>query len=208
MALRYPNRVSQTGTYTTGTPDYVDVSAGSAQSGYRLFSDASTAWENSDRVGIGIVKSPSDWKVWIATWDSVNSYLELDTEEASEGTISNGDEVVVYADATALTIREATTTPEYGQFNAVTASRALTTNDAGKVICGTGAGSMTLTLDDGLPVGFHCIVVQEGDGIVSVDCEGSDTLNGVATGTGVSVAAKYKSLYIYQRTEGAWVALG
>jgi hypothetical protein len=49
------------------------------------------------------------------------------------------------------------------------------------------------------------MLVQEGDGIVSVARDSTDTLNGGTTN--ISLSGKWKSAYLFQRTEGAWVVV-
>lgn len=86
-------------------------------------------------------------------------------------------------------------------------ARTLTAADNGKTIRCTNASDVAITCDDSCPVGFHCLIVQEGAGAVTIDSENADTCNGEAAGTGVGIADQWKSAYVYQPTEGAWVVV-
>lgn len=205
--LQHPNATGQSGVFKTGSPNYIDVSSGSALENWSTFSARATAdsWAEGDLVGIYIEKDASNHKVWLASWDATNSYLELVSEEETAGTISDTDAVNVTAVPTKLTMEKVMRDAEF--VADATTSRTLSASDHGQTIRCTSGSAVAITLDDDLPVNFHCLIVQEGAGTVTVDCEGTDTLNGVATGTGVEIADQYKSAYVYQPTEGAWVII-
>jgi hypothetical protein len=203
--LQHPNATGQTATFNTGSPNYIDVSAGSALENWSTFSARATSdsWEDGDLVGIYIEKDASNWKVWLVSWDATNSYLELVSEEDTAGTISDTDAVEVTAVPTRLVMESVMRDAEFVAETGTT--RTLGASDNGKTIRCSNGSAVAITLGDALPVGFHCLIVQEGAGTVTVDSEGTDTLNGVATGTGVEVSGQYKSAYVYQASEGVWV---
>lgn len=203
--LQHPNATGQAATFATGSPNYVDVSSGSALSNYATFSATATAdsWADGDLVGIYIEKDASNHKVWLASWDATNSYLELVSEEKTVGTINDTDAVNVTAVPTKLVMEKVMRDAEFVAETGTT--RTLAATDNGRTIRCTSASAVAITLDDALPVDFHCLIVQEGAGTVTVDSEGTDTLNGVAAGTGVAISGQYKSAYVYQAAEGAWI---
>lgn len=205
--LQNPNITGQNATFKTGSPNYVDVSSGSALAGLMTFAARKTAdnWADGDLVGIEIKKDNANKKVWLASWDDTNSYLELVSEEETSGTISDNDAVEVTAVVTRLTIEKIWRDSEF--IVDATTARTLSATDHGKTICFTSASAVAVTCDDTLPADFHCLLVQEGAGVVTVDSEGSDTINGAAAGTGVAISGQYKSAYVYQRAEGAWVVV-
>jgi hypothetical protein len=206
MPLRYPNRTAQAGVYRTGSPNYVDVSTGSASTGMVTF-DAKAAddsWADGDTVGVLVSKDDSNYWVGIGTWDATNSYVELTTEEEAVGTLSDTDAVVISAVLTSsavLAIQTLATSPEIVTDS--TTARTLSEADNGKTLIFTNAAAVTVTTADTLPVGFHCLLLQVGAGLVSVDSGGSDTINGDTAA--VDLAGQYKSGYLIQNTEGAWV---
>lgn len=205
--LQNPNRTGQAGTFKTGSPNYIDVSSGAALSGMITFAAKVTddSWADGDLVGLSIVKDASNYKVWLASWDNTNSYLELVTEEETVGTINDTDAVEVTAVPTRLTIERIWRNAEFIVESGAT--RTLLATDHGKIICCTNGSAVAITCDDALPAEFHCLIVQEGAGTVTIDSEGTDTCNGAAAGTGVAVSGQWKSAYVYQRTEGAWVVV-
>jgi hypothetical protein len=206
--LRYSNRVAQIGVYHDDTTDYLDVSSGAALDGMRTFSAIATSqsWSTGDEVGLYIKESASIWAVWATTWDATNEYLVVTSVEASAGTLTDGASVEVTLVLTEALLLALSTTPARAQFVVEsTTARTLSVNDAGKLIRCTNASAVTVTPDDALPVGFHCMIVQEGSGTVSLARDGTDTMN---TGTvAIELAGQYKSAYLYQHTEGAWVVI-
>lgn len=205
--LQHPNATGQAGVFKTGSPNYVDVSSGAALENYSTFSARATAdsWAEGDLVGIYIEKDASNNKVWLASWDATNSYLELVSEEETVGTISDTDAVDVSAVPTKLVMEKVMRDAEFVVESGTT--RTLSAADHGQTIRCTSGSAVAITLDDALDVGFHCLIVQEGAGAVTVDSEGTDTLNGVAAGTGVALAGQYKSAYVYQASAGAWIII-
>ena len=206
--LRYPNRVAQTGTHYTGSPDYVNVSGGSALSGRRTFPVVANAqsWITGDLVHVLVKVDDSNWALWEAEWDASNSYLELSTELLKSGTLGNAQAVDVHAVVTQESLLEIATAPVIGQFvenDAV--SLTLSEAHAGRVIRCTSASPTTVTIDDSLPVGFHCVVAREGAGTVTLEIEGSDTVNGDTAG--IPIAKQWGTCYVYQPDESAWVVI-
>lgn len=206
MPLQFPNRTGQAGTYYTGSPNYVDVdNAESPISSMVTFAAKATddSWADGDTVTIEVRKDSSTWWVGTATWDETNEYLELTTEEDSAGTLTNADDVTVTAvptrDSFLVVSRGAEFVAESGT------TRTLSLGDHGHTIRCTSSSAVTITCDDALPVGFHCLVIQEGSGTVSVAIEGTDTVNGGTSA--VEVSGQYKAAYVYQATAGAWMVV-
>lgn len=100
--VRFPNRVSQTGVYHTGTPPYVDLSGGVANPGFLTFSAKATddGWAGGDTVGIYLEDSSGNSWTGVGTWDETNSYLELTTEEDAVGSIADSAGVTIIATLT------------------------------------------------------------------------------------------------------------
>lgn len=206
MPLRFANRTVQAGTYHTGSPAYVDMSAGAAAAGMVTFSAKAIDddWADGDRVPVSVVVDADNYWVGVANWDATNSYLQLTTEEESAGTLSDSDAVTVTATITTGAITSAIAQPPTAAFVADGATaRTLSAQDAGAVICFTSASAVAVTIPDDLPAGFHCSLMREGAGTVTCSISGTDTINGSTNG--VQIAAQYGAAYLYQRTEGAWV---
>lgn len=203
--LRFANRTGQAGVYHTGSPNYVACSGGAAEAGYVTFEakDTDDSWDDGDTIGVLVLKDNSNYKVWIASWDATNKYLEVVTEEETVGTISDSDAVIARAVLTTEQIDNAITEPQINVQTGTTYT--LLASDKGKVVCFTSGSAVTVTIDAALQVNFHCLLVQEGAGVVSLDPQSTDTLNGAAAN--VSLADQWKSGYLYQRTEGAWVLI-
>jgi len=205
--LRFPNRTSQAGTYKTGSPNYVDCSVGAASAGTVTFAAKATddSWSDGDTMGVLIEKDSSNYWVGLGVWDATNSYVELSTEEEAVGTLSDDDAVVISAVPTTKTFLQVARGAEFIEESGTT--RTLSLSDEGHTIRCTSGSAVAITCDDALPVGFHCLIVQEGTGTVTIDSEGTDTCNGAAAGTGVDIAAQWKSAYVYQASAGAWVVV-
>lgn len=78
---------------------------------------------------------------------------------------------------------------------ALTVSRTLTKNDAGRVLVSP-AGAITLTIPATLPLGFSCLVVQGGAGQVTFAAGAGVTLSNVATQTKTS--AQFAVVQVFQ----------
>lgn len=211
MALIFPNRVAQTATFVSGTPDAVDVTTPNvAEPGMRTFLAAASAdsWVDGIRMGVLVRKDNTNYIVGIGTWDSSGSQITLDTVELTIGSISNSDTVYLIATGTEETLNDAILSPETAQLVEVSGTTLdLATTHSGKVLCCTNGSAVFITIKDTLPVNFHCVIVQEGEGQVTIDSENTDTCNGVAAGTGVSIATQWRSAYVYQRSAGSWVVV-
>lgn len=205
--IRFSNRIGQTGYFKTGSPDYIDVAAAYAPGSDRVtFATRATAegWVTGDTLGVLITKAPGNYKLWYATWDATNKRLSLLLEEDTAGTISDGDQVTVSSVVTKRMLDHAVWEP---QFVTITGTAyTLLSSDIGKTLCCTNSAAVTITVDAALPVGFHCVIVQEGAGVVSLARASTDTLNG-QTGN-LSTPAQFQSLYLCQRVEGAWIVVG
>lgn len=205
--IRFSNRTAQTGYFKTGSPNYIDVAAAYSPGADRVTFVARASaddWATGDTFGILILKSSGHYKIWYASWDSATSRLNLVLEESSVGTIADGDQVTVSLVVTGRMMEHAIWEP---QFVAVTGTTyTLLASDIGKTLCFTSSSAVTITVDAALPVGFHCLIVQEGAGVVSLARASTDTLNGATAN--IACPAQFQSLYLYQRVEGAWIVVG
>jgi hypothetical protein len=204
--LRFANRTGQAGVYYTGSPNYVDVDNSFAvEAGLVTFAAKASddSWANNDTIGLLVKKDNSNYKVWIGKWVSASEYFQVVTEEETVGTISNEDEVIVTAVLTNKAMENAIFSPQI-EVEAGT-SRSLSASDRGKIICCTSGSTVTITATATLDTAFHCVIIREGSGSVSVARDSTDTINGGTTA--VTLAGQYKSAYLYQRTEGAWVCI-
>ena len=211
--VRYPNRTSQTGVYRTGTPNYLEVSVGTATNGMVTFSSRATSdsWEDGDTFGVFAIKDHENYWVGVGTWAATNSYIELTTEEEAVGTLTDLDAVTISSVTTGAELLAIQAAAEDAVAKAEgveivtdsTTARTLSATDQGKTIIFTSADAVTVTTADTLSVGFHCLLLQVGAGLVSVTPGGADSLNGDTTA--IALAGQYKSGYLIQNTEGAWV---
>ena len=203
--LIFPNSVGQSGVFRTGTPNYADFASGSALAGCSLFVTEATAesWADGDVMGVRVEKDSSNYQIWTATWDATGEDVKLDTLEQSIGTIGNGDNINVWATPTANTLRLALAQLERGSY-VEDSGLAITLDDSnsGYCIVTTNASAVALTVDDASSVGSQWIVFQYGAGVATVDSEGSDLCNGLATGTGVAVSDQYKSAFVFKFASG------
>lgn len=205
--IQFSNLVGQKGFYKTGSPNYIDVAdTYNVAADMVLFADKATddSWADGDTMGIRIYAGLEKYKVWYATWRTATQRLELVTEEETAGSWSDGDEVDVSLSVTGKMMDHAIWEPQFRVVSGTTDT--LLSTDIGKTICYTSGSAVTVTVDAALPVGFHCNIIQEGVGVVSLDPQSTDTLNGATSN--IPVVAQYQSLYLYQRTEGAWIAVG
>lgn len=209
---RFPNNTGQVGIYKTGTPNYVDVrDTYATRDRFVRFNTKATddSWADDDTMGVRIEKSATAYKVWKAKWDATYSTnadkaaLLVVTEEDSVGTISDGDSVLVTAVPSKATFDDVLFRPQFVEVSGTT--HTLLEVNSGKVHRFTSESAVTVTVDSALTVGWHCVLVQEGAGLVSLDPQSTDTLNGATAN--VAMAGQYKSGYLYQHTEGAWIAV-
>lgn len=206
MSLQFPNRTGQSASYHVGTPNYVDVdSTGSTRSGMQTFASAATAdsWAAGDTVTVEVFKDADNWWVGLATWDATNEYLELTSEEDSKGSLADLDAVSV----TAVPTRESFLVVSRGveMVEEISTARTLASSDHGHIVRCVSSGATTITLADTLPVGFHALISQEGEGAVSVQPAGADTLNGSTDP--VTVVKRYGAAYLYRPAPTVWVLL-
>jgi hypothetical protein len=165
------------------------------------------SWADDDLVGVRLEKSATAYKVWKAKWDATyatnsdKAALLVVTEEDSVGTISDGDSVLVTAVPTKLTFDDVLFRPQIILVDGTT--HTLLEADCGKLHRFTSGSATTVTIDASLSVGWHALFVQEGAGVVSFDPQSTDTLNGDTVN--VAMGGQYKSAYLYQHTEGAWI---
>jgi hypothetical protein len=204
--LRFPNRTGQAGIYYDSTTDYVDVdSTFAAEAGMVTFAAKATddSWASNDLCGLLVKKDNSNYQVWLGKWVSASETFEVVILEESVGTLTDEDDVIVTAVLTNVVMDRAISEPQIETETGTT--RTLGASDKGKVICCTSGSAVTITVAATLAVNFHCMIVQEGAGKVSLARDSTDTLNG---GTGnVSLSNQWKSAYLFQRTEGAWTVI-
>lgn len=201
---QFSNRVAQDGTYRTGSPNYFDVSSGSALPGYLTVDAQASAdsWIDGCLVGVWAKVDNSNYIVALCTWDATNSHLLIDTVEESVGSIADSTAVQVFCGMTKALLEGILYTPEGGNFESVTASRDVTGADAGKIFIVDSSSIVTLTLKSTVPVGAHIGVYRAGTGSVVLATEGTDTING---STSASLAAQYGSAYVMQPlVDGTW----
>lgn len=206
MTMRFANRTGQAGTYKTGSPNYVEVlNTEPARTGMVTFAAkvADDSWVDGDQTGILVAKDAANYKVWLATWVAATERFNVSIEEESVGTISDSDDVEVTAVLTTAMMGSVIFDPQTVVISGVT--HTTIDADTGKLHRCTSASDITITLGDGCKVGWHGVFVQEGAGIPSFARSSTDTING-ATGN-IPIYARYKSAYVYQASEGAWVAV-
>ena len=204
--LRLPNRTAQYGTYHTSATDYLDPS-GAARPGMRSFSTTATddSWEDGDTVALLVLKDNTHWIVGTFEYASATGYLSLVSTETSENGLSDTDAVMIVAAPTSETLQEVLISPPSVSLNTVENTTGnITSADAGKVVRCTSSSAVTLTASTDLPTGFHCMIVQEGTGLVSV-AAGSGTINGGSTS--VPLAGRYTSGYLYKPTSETLVVI-
>lgn len=191
--------------FHTGTPDYVDVSSGAAGDGMFTFPEkaAADSWVDGDIVFIAVTLDDNNYSVWAAEWDETNEYLLLSTAEESVGTLTDNDIVTTTSTITSLGLDHLIFEPQLVEVSGTT--HTTLADNKGRTHRVTGASAVTVTLDDSMPVGWHAVFVQEGAGTVSFARAGTDTINGGAGS--VDISDQWKSAYVYQATEGAWVVV-
>jgi len=199
---RNPNKTGQTGVYQTGSPNYVDLSGGSALSRMVTFvaKAADDLWTTGDYVGILIEKDADNYKVWQGIWDATVPRITVSAEEETVGIVSAGDTVSVVSVLTGKQFDQGVNRMVANTVTGTTYS--LVTDDAGKVIRFTSASPVFVTCTATLPVGFQCVLVQVGTGLVTVQRDSTDTLNGQTLT--IPLSGQYRSGFLYQPVEGTW----
>ena len=202
--LRFPNRAGQEGVFYTGSPDYVDVDNASDPLAEMLtFASQATTWATSDLVGVLIKKDATNYKIWVGEWDATNEYVEKFFEEEAVGTISDSDAVEVTAVLTQRMAESLVFEPQIKTISGTTHTTA--DEDCGKLHRCTSSSAVAITLDSSSKVPWQGLFVQEGAGTVTISRASTDTIN---NGTDpVAIPARYKTAYVYQYTEGAWMVL-
>lgn len=203
--LRFPNRTGQRGVFQDDAVDYIDVDLTYDEIvGYTRFDTKATAesWATDDVVGILILKNSTNWAIWTAKWDDTNAYLIRVTLEDSAGTIADEDLVDVYATPTAGLMQQLLYEPQIITISGTTH----TTLDAnvGRLHRCTSGSATTITLGQTTMVNWQGLFVREGAGTVTIQREGTDTINGAATSITISA---YSSKFVYQPTDGVWVVI-
>lgn len=204
--IQFSNRTGQAGIYHTGSPNYVDVDfTYTAVTDKDTFYDKSVddGWAADDQMGVLIYKSAGNYKVWWAYWDASNQYIKAITEEDSVGTISDADSVTITALPTRLMLEKAIWEPKVVTITGTT--HTTLDADVGALHRCTNAGAVTVTLGEDCRANWHGLFVQEGTGLVSFARDGTDTINGGTSN--VDMGGQFKSAYVYQPTEGAWIAV-
>jgi hypothetical protein len=204
-ALRFPNRTGQRGVFQDDTVDYIDVDVTYDEiTGYTRFDTKATAesWATDDLIGVLILKNSTNWVIWTATWDDTNAYLIKVTLEDSAGTISDEDAVDVYAVPTAGLMQQLLYEPQIVTISGTTHS----TLDAnvGRLHRCTSGSATTITLDEDTMVNWQAVFVREGAGTVTIQKEGTDTINGAAASVTIQT---FSSKFVYQPTAGAWIVI-
>jgi hypothetical protein len=201
--LKFANRVGQVGVFRTGSPAYAELT-GSAIPGWVTFATAAVAdsWDDADSFGVLVKKDNANWAVYTASWESTGPTINLNALESSLGTLADNDAVELVMCATRETLKEIAA----GLFvTDATTARTLSEADHCQTIRFTSSSAVTVAIAAGLHVGFQCMLIQEGLGLVSCDPQSTDTLNGGTSNC--SLAGQFASALLYQPSEGTWVLL-
>lgn len=204
MYVNHPNRAGQSScVFKTGSPDYIEVSSGTALDLAYLIPDAMSeaGLISGARVGVYIEKSGS-YKIWTAIYDPALGRLTKELEERTVGLWSNNDAVTVRITLTANTLKLLSAAPGVGRFVTVTGTTyTLTAADAGSTIRFTSASDVTVSISSTIPFvtgsefQFQVQLIREGDGKVSLVPSGADTINGT---TLVELLTKYSGKFLYK----------
>jgi hypothetical protein len=161
---------------------------------------ADDVWTTGDLVGVLIEKDASNYKVWQGVWDAAVPRITVSTEEETVGTVSAADAVSVIAVLTGKHFEQNVNRMIANTVSATTYS--LVADDAGKVVRFTSSSPVTVTCTATMPVGFQCLLVQVGTGLVTLQRDSTDTLNGQTLT--IPLSGQYRSGYLYQPAEGVW----
>lgn len=77
-------------------------------------------------------------------------------------------------------------------------SYTLQASDAGQIVSLSNAAAITLTLPNSFPVGFNCMVQQEGAGQITFTPASGATMAGISSAT--QTVGQYASAFLYVRT--------
>lgn len=88
---------------------------------------------------------------------------------------------------------------------AITANHTVLPEDAGGFIYSSGTAALTVTVPDTLPLGFHCVIIQQGTGQVTVVGSGTLTLN---SARGNKTRARYSAIGVVKHAANVGVITG
>lgn len=184
MAILYasPNRVGQSAVFHTGSPDYLDISGGTALNNAMTALAAVSAGDLANGQTVGVYfyagdETAGNYKVWRAVLDTASSELQLVEEERSIGTIANGTSVTAIVTDTQGMLEYYRKTPELANIVDVTTSTlVLTDAHAGKCLRCTVA--TTLTISTALSIGAQIEIDACHATPPIIARSGSDTING------------------------------
>jgi hypothetical protein len=210
MAIKLANCTGQNSVFYTGTPNYVDVdNTFTASTGLVTFAIKAAdttqpggAWADGDTVGVRVWKDDSNFQIWKAIWVAASEYLQVETLEDSVGTLDNLDDVVVTAVLTAEQLSDLILEPQVVVISGTT--HTTLDADCGKLHRTTHGSAVTITLGSNNRINWHGLFRQDGAGLMSFARASTDTINGGTTN--VAAAGQFKTAYVHQITEGAWVA--
>ena len=174
MALVLKDRVKET-TVTTGTGAVV---LGGASTGYQSFSvigDGNTTYYT--------ITDGTSWEVGVGTYTAATLSLSRDTVLGSSNNNNPVDFLAGIKDVfVTYPAGKAATTDTTINIANKTSAYTVVAGDIGKVInCTTGTFSVSLTSAATLGSGFYCYVWNTGTGAITVDPDGSETLEGRTT---------------------------
>lgn len=174
MPLVLKDRVKET-TTTTGTGT---ITLAGAVSGYQSFSVIGNA--NTTYYTI-VDASTGSWEVGIGTYTSAGTTLSRDTvlESSNSGSLVNfgagTKEVFVTYPAERASTSTLTITNLTGAYTVLT-------TDGGKVFnCTSGTFTVSLTAAATLGSGFNCWIWNTGTGVITIDPNAAETIDGVTT---------------------------
>ena len=184
MAILYasPNRVGQSAVFNIGSPDYLDISGGTALNNAMTALAAVSAGDlvNGQKVGVYFYageETAGNYKIWTAILDTGASELKLVDEERSVGTIANGTAVTLIVTDTQGMLEYYRKTPEVANIvNVTTSTLTLTDEHAGKCLRCTVA--TTLTISTALSIGAQIEIDACHATPPTIARSGSDTING------------------------------
>ena len=160
-------------TATTGTGT---ITLGAAESGYQTFADAGVADGNVVRY---VIEDGNDWEIGTGTYTASGTTLTRTVSESSNAgsAINLSGSAVVYVSATAEDIPPATLT-----IDNKTGAYTVVASDLGKIInCTSGTFTVSLTAAATLGAGFEVTIWNTGTGTITIDPNGSETLDGRTT---------------------------
>ncbi|MFC3161191.1 hypothetical protein ACFOEQ_24580 [Chryseobacterium arachidis] len=88
---------------------------------------------------------------------------------------------------------------------AVTSNDTLTVADSGGFVYSSGTAALTITVPDTLPIGFHCVIIQQGTAQVTVVGSGTLTLN---SARGNKTRTRYSAIGVVKHAGNVGVITG